>query len=314
MTNEQESRFSMYLATTGFCDANATITANLPNFAANLTSVKTTCIQIQAISEQQRFDKTGITENKNQLKTNLITMASDNARKLMAYAKFTNNQTLLAEINITESDFKRAADTAVKDYAQIIYDRAQPIVATLSIYGITTASQTALLNAITNYNAILGAPRIGITVKSQATKQLVALLKLVDTALLNMDAAVEIIRLSQVNYYNGYKTARKIVSTGIGTLAVKGLVTDAESGEPVKGVTVSFVQENEMMLSKSATMGKIKPVVTKKTADKGGFNVKSMPAGTYQVKIKKEGYQEQLATVYVNDGELSELKLEISKN
>ena len=54
-------------------------------------------------------------------------------------------------------------------------------------------------------------------------------------------------------------------------------------------------------------------VLTEKIADKGGFNIKSLPEGVYKVTIKKNGYQEQVVTVAVTDGELGDLNIELSK-
>jgi len=55
-------------------------------------------------------------------------------------------------------------------------------------------------------------------------------------------------------------------------------------------------------------------VLVKKTAGKGGFNIKSMPAGSYSVTCRKSGYAEQTATIAVTDGELSVLNMHLSKN
>ena len=123
-----------------------------------------------------------------------------------------------------------------------------------------------------------------------------------------MDAAVEIVRLTQVNFYNGYKSARKVIETGAGTLSVKGMVTDAKTGAPLKGVTVSFALDGGMAKAKAANNI---PDVVKKTADKGGFNIKSLPAGTYQVTLKKVGYADQVVTISVNDGEMTELNISL---
>jgi Carboxypeptidase regulatory-like domain len=317
MTNYQESKFSMYLATTGFCDANGSFTSALPNFTTNLTALKSTCTQIQSIGEQQKIVKTGITDNKNQLKSQVIALAVDNARKLIAYAKFTNNQTLMAEIHYTDSDFKRSSDSGVKDLAQIIYDRAQSNVASLATYGISTITQTALLTAINNYNATLAAPRIGITVTSQNTKQLATLFGSADALISNMDAAVEIIRVSQPNFYHGYRSARKVISSGKSMLSVRGVVTDATNGTTIKGATVIFQPlTNEPMMkaiSTSSPSSNKSTGVSKKTAEKGGFRIKSLPAGNYQVTIKKMGYADQTMTVSVNDGEMSVVNVEMVK-
>lgn len=245
----------MYLAERDFCKSNAAITADLPNFTTNLTTLENTILQIQSVAEQQKIDKKGGTVSKTQLAASLITIAADNARKLTAFAKFSNNQILLGEVHISESSFKNFSDTDLKDYAQIIYDRAQSNIAWLTSYGITETTQAVFLAAINAYNTVLEAPRVNTTITSQATKQLVVLFETADAALANMDAAVEIIRLSQPNFYNGYRSARKIVNTGIGYLAVKGTVTDAVSGEPLKGVTINFCTECVEPTQKAAANG-----------------------------------------------------------
>lgn len=312
MTNQQESRLSMYLTFRDFQASYTAITNPLPNYTTNSTTFVNTIPQIQAIAEQQKISKKGVTDNKNNLKETLIVMTADYARKLGVYAKFTNNATLAQEVKFSESKLRQIADTAVKDYAQIVYDRAQTNVAALATYGITAATQTTLLNAINAYNASIGKPGVSRNESGQNTKQLEALFKTADAALANMDAAVEIVRLTQVAFYNSYKNARKVIETGIGSLAVKGLVTDAVSGEPLKGVTLSFSLEGNNGLAKAAKAAT--ESVVKKTAEKGGFNIKTLPSGMYSVTIKKVGYVDQVVTVAVADGDLTELNVQLSKN
>lgn len=312
MTNQQESRLSMYLTFRDFQASYTAITNPLPNYTTNSTTFVNTIPQIQAIAEQQKISKKGVTDNKNNLKETLIVMTADYARKLGVYAKFTNNTTLAQEVKFSESKLRQIADTAVKDYAQIVYDRAQTNVAALATYGITAATQTTLLNAINAYNASIGKPGVSRNESGQNTKQLEALFKTADAALANMDAAVEIVRLTQVAFYNSYKNARKVIETGIGSLAVKGLVTDAVSGEPLKGVTLSFSLEGNNGLAKAAKAAT--ESVVKKTAEKGGFNIKTLPSGMYSVTIKKVGYVDQVVTVAVADGDLTELNVQLSKN
>lgn len=302
----------MYLTFRDFQASYTAITNSLPNYTTNSTTFVNTIPQIQAIAEQQKISKKGVTDNKNNLKETLIVMTADYARKLGVYAKFTNNAPLAQEVKFSESKLRQIADTAVKDYAQIVYDRAQTNVAALATYGITAATQTTLLNAINAYNASIGKPGVSRTESGQNTKQLEALFKTADAALANMDAAVEIVRLTQVAFYNSYKNARKVIETGIGSLAVKGLVTDARSGEPLKGVTLSFSLEGNNGLAKAAKAAT--ESVVKKTAEKGGFNIKTLPSGMYSVTIKKVGYVDQVVTVAVADGDLTELNVQLSKN
>jgi hypothetical protein len=309
MTNQEESRLSMYLTLKDFQASYTAITNPLPNYSANSTIFLNTIPQIQAFSQLQKTSKKGAAEGKNQLKESLIVTTADYFRKLAAFAKFTNNVTLAEEVKIPESKLRQVADTAVKDYAQIAYDRGQTNLAALASYGITAATQTTLSAAA--YNASIGKPGVSRTESGKTTKQLKALFKTADTALANMDAAVEIVRLTQVDFYNAYQKARKIIYTGIGSLAVKALVTDATTGEPLKGVTVSFSLDGVGAKAKAANA---KPDLVKKTAEKGRFNIKTLPAGIYSVTIKKNGYADQIITVAVSDGEMSELNVQLTKN
>jgi hypothetical protein len=311
MTSTQEDRLSMYLTFKDYQAPHTSITDGLPNYLENSTLFLNTIPQIQSIWEQQKLSKKGVTDGKNQLKETLIVLTADNARKLGAYAKFTNNAKLAQEVKFSEGKLRQVADTAVKNYGQIVYDLAQPLVGSLAPYGITDETQATLAGAITAYNDSIGKPGAERSEGTQITKQLAALFKTADTALENMDAAVEIIRLTQVDFYNGYKSARKVIETGSGSLSVKGLVTDAQTGSPLKGVTVSFALDGGMM--KAATTTTSEPELVKKTAEKGGFNIKGLATGTYQVTLKKAGYADQVATISVNDGELTELKISLEK-
>lgn len=60
-------------------------------------------------------------------------------------------------------------------------------------------------------------------------------------------------------------------------------------------------------------MATTEPEIVKKTAEKGGFNIKSLATGTYQVTSKKVGYADQVVTISVNDGEMTELKISLEK-
>jgi len=318
MNSGQEAKNSMYLASKDYLTTNAAIVTPLPNYSGFFTAFQGHITQIQTYAEQQQFDKTGIAESKGQIRSTLVMLAADTSRKLTAYAKFANNQVLMKETKYTESDLNRIADTALRDAAQGIYDRAQTNLTALATYGVTAATQTSLQNAIMGFVTSIPKPRLGIADKKQTTTQLANLFKQADAALGNIDTLVEIVRLSQPNFYKGYKAVRKIVEMGTGSLTLKGLVTDAATGEPLKGVTINFCPECVEPTQKAAANGmnsaKEEVVLTKKTAEKGGFNIKSLPEGVYKVTIKKNGYQDQVVTVAVTDGEMGDLNIELAKN
>lgn len=308
MTTIQETKLNMYLAVRDFLIAIEQFIKDLPNFSPNLNLLKETIINIQTIAEQQKFDKKGLTIRKNELREKLIVLSVDNSRKITAFAKFTSNTLLLNDVKFTASRFSKMTDTAIKDYAQIIFDKGEANISTLSEYGITPETQKILSETLAAYNDSISRPRVGITERSQATKHLVTLFNTADTSLGNMDLSIEIIRLSQDKIYNGYKTARKIVETSAGSLSLKALATDKNSGTPLKGVLFTFNPTGEMLRS-----GNGNGIITKKSADKGRFTIKNMPAGIYQLIVTKTGYRDKTETVTVAEGDLTDIRVEMEK-
>jgi hypothetical protein len=308
MTTNQEIKLNMYLAVRNFIIANESITRELPNFTGSYATLLSTIGEIQTIAELQKVDKKGLAIAKNKLKKTLITMAADHSRKISAFAKFTGDNKLFNETKFSESDFVRMSDVALKDYMQIVYDRVEANIGSLSEYGLTPDSQKIFKDTITTYNALLSTPRTGIAEKSKATKKLAVLFANSDSAVENMDFAVGIIKLKQPDFFNGYTTSRKLVDTSAGNLALKATATDLKNGAPVKGVLFTFKIDGVNVKSAGGN-GEI----SKKTAEKGSFYIKSMPAGTYKVVVKKPGYKEQEISVSVPGGERTELKVELEK-
>ncbi len=304
-------RLVMGMTTRDYALSNAPITSTLPNFTANATVLQNTITQIQTVAELQDFEKTGIKDNKNLLKATACTLTADTSRKLAAYALFTTNVTLLKEIKISEWELKRINDTDLKTKMQEVYDRAQTNIAALATYNVTPASQTALLNAINAFNGAIPKPRLGIDEKKQATQQLAVLFKTFDVTLENMDAAVEIVRLSQANFYNGYRTARKVIGSGTGSLALKIKAKNASTQKPEPNVTLLLTLTDETR--NSFGIGKRESVL-KTTAAGGGSQFKVMADGVYTLTAKKNGFKEVVKTVNVVDGEMTVVEIEMVMN
>lgn len=312
MTNNQESHLNMQVTTAKFCDENSTAVRSLPAYSSNLQILLESNQQIQDIAGFQGTGTGGITSNKKQLRLNLNASGSDTARKLTSFAKLTDNYTLLGEVNFSESDFNKFSDIEARDKAQILHNKAQEHISELPVYGINEETQVIAQNNINSFTNVIVAPRIGIANKSQATKQIAGLFKTAATALEKMDAAVEIVKLTEPVFYDGYKSARKVIRKGTGKLAVKGLVTETGNGQPIKGVSVTFtLNDTTARLNAAGNEGQAE--LSKITAAKGGFNIKSLAAGVYKASFKKMGYADQVVTVNVNDGEITVVEVKLNK-
>jgi hypothetical protein len=308
MTTKQESRLGMYLASRDYLAPNTAFTKDLPEFTSIFTALQNSIIEIQNMAELQRFDKRGLAKEKKQFRDSLILLTSDNSSKLSAYARLSNNVVLLSEVRFTKSLLQAAPDTGLKDMAQCVYDKAQANLSSLGTYGITVETQSVLLGAIISYNSSLAKPRLGMTEKSQATRQIAILFTESDKLIVKLDAVIGILMMGQPNFYNGYKSVRKVINTGNGSLALKGAAVELPRGIPLKGVTFTFAPDSSLMTGSGAN-GEI----VKKTAEKGSFNIKSMPEGIYRVRVTKTGYKEKVIIISISPGEMTTLNVELER-
>jgi len=311
MTQFQENKVNSLETLILFCDQQTGTTANLPEFDQNLAELKSTLEEIKLAAAKQKTGLTGIAADKKQLRTRLSNLGSDTARKLTSYATLKNQLTLLGTINFTNSDFTRFSDLELRDHCQIVYDTAQGIIGELGSYFINDETQSNLQAAINDFSSSMSAPRLGTTTKSQLTQQLVVLFKRAEVAETRMDASVELIRTSNPDFYNGYQAAGKVIQRGKTSLSVKGVVTEAQTGNPIKGVTVTFTPANGTAKLNAAS-GNGAGLV-KKTAAKGGFNIKSLESGTYQVLFQKPGYTDATQEVNVTNSELNVVNATMEK-
>lgn len=90
------------------------------------------------------------------------------------------------------------------------------------------------------------------------------------------------------------------------------------TGKSLKGITIDFCAECDEPTQKTfanvMNSTKEEVVLSKRTAEKGGFNVKSLPEGVYKVTIKRNGYQDKVVTDAVTDGEMGDLNIGLLRN
>lgn len=301
MTSHQESHFSMQLVARDFLIQNAVTTATLPNFAVYFAVIQAGISKVSIIRERQELDKKGIATNKRLLKINLIAQAIDISRKIVAYSSYVNNDVLLEEINYSETKLKESPDTILKDRCQVIYAKAFANLAALDTYGVTDAVLVTFLDTINSYNSVIPKPRLGTLETKEATRQLALLLKNIDENYTKIDTLVGILKASNPEFYNQYKTSRKIIYTGRQTTALIVSVNDSVGNEISKA---SALITN---VPKKSNNKEVINEISKKTGTKGSFRIVNLVEGNYKITIKKIGYTEKSLNFTVISGETTKL-------
>jgi hypothetical protein len=308
MTTEQRIKLTMLLGVRNYGNQNEQVVKAITKFGSTFELLKKTTDEIQLIGEMQGVNKTGLASDKNKLKMTLVALAVKNSNKVAILAKQTNNDTLLKEIRFSETQLSRLPGTTLKEKVQIIYDRAEANIGNLAEQGITPDTQKVFLETITSFNNAIATPRTGIAVKREATQRLLVLFTTADSLIEIMDLAAGSAKDEFPDFFNGYKTSRKLVDTNTGLLSLKAAAKELTSGKPVSGAIFTFNHDNANLAGSN-----LNGEITKKTSKKGSFHIKNMQAGTYRVNVHKPGYKEKEVTVSVADGERSVLVVELEK-
>ena len=302
MTSKQDSKLKMYLTLRIFLLSNPTILAKLPNCVEFTAALDAAIAQIQSTSEQNHFSTKGITDNKQQLRDTLSTLTVDNSAKMQAYARYLHDTVLLAETKFTSSDLRKIPALELVDIAKGLYNRIQANIAKVTEYNLTAETQTTFKAAIDAFTESIPQPRQSQLKSKENTLIETQAFADADEALSNIDTLVEIVKLTEPTFYAGYKNARKIVEQGTGSLQVQGTIVEAETQKPIPVATVTF------RLSGQTTV-----VLEKETANKGGFMIKSLPEGIYDVTVTKVGFKTKTVTVTVRWDELCNVDIELEK-
>jgi hypothetical protein len=229
----------------------------------------------------------------------LINFTFDNTNKIIAYAKVSNDARLLAEVKVTQTELRTMSDMALLNCVDLILKRADEKLDVLGNFGINAISQTQQKERRNLFLEVINAPRIELMKQSQVTSQVADLFARADEALKKLDALVEIARMDHPDFYEVYQRSRKVVITGKSSIAMRGTVVDA-------GAIVTIV-------AIEGTPALPEEKIVKVSADKGGFNVKSMADGMYRLQASKPGFKDCFTEVAVSSSELMVVELKLEK-
>lgn len=298
MTGRQISFISMYRRVMNLLRKKTDVIQNLPAIAEVLNSYETNLNAIVSLGNEQGTDIRGLRTQKVEMKTSTGEKALDMSHRVEAFAKITGNVVLAKKIHYTDSDVFRTSDYEFLTACTIILETSMANRDALVEYGVTPESLIDLKSSIDAWKEVMDSPKEGYTGKKQATTQLTDLFNTQTGYAEKVDALVELLKYSNVPFYNEYQDTRKVVYRR-GSITVKCEVTDEATGTPLTGATVNFSVEGVL-------------IVEKTTSINGGLTIKSMNDGAYTVTVSRLGYVTQVLTVNVMNVELTTVKVALN--
>jgi hypothetical protein len=303
MENRNENKLKMLLATKILLLSSPTILAKIPNSTKFMADLDAAILQIdESENELDLISTGGNTINKAQLREVLESTISESSRKIQAFALFTGNTVLQAETKITRQMITAASEIKLLNIANGIYGRIEDHVMELREYDLGPETQMTFRTQIDSFANAIPAQSQSELNKKELKRLVDEGFAKADATLVMLDAGVEIVHTSEPAFYASYKKVRKTRELGKGSLQVQGTVTDAATAKPIAGATITFYAQ-----------GQTTALLVKKTAAAGGFNVKSLPEGMYDVTVEKTGCKSYSATITVVFEDLCRVDVKLDK-
>lgn len=281
MDNLTESRLNMFRAVAKHCNDNPAIVSTVPAFQTAATALNSTISSILTTAQMESQVIKGITIDKSELKKTLCQQATDIAASVYAYASGINDNTLKQQVNYSLTELLRIKDDLIGPVNTNIHDAANTHLAALAPYGITAATLTSFMTAITNYITVVPTPRNAVSQRKAYIAELKKMMKDGDNILKEqMDKLIGNFKTTHPQFVTAYKSNRVIIDPATSGTQIKGKVISAADNKAIKDVKVEIVGST----------------VTDSTTATGRFLIKPAAAGTYSIKLTKPGFQEKTVT------------------
>ena len=277
MTKQQLSRVDMFRALVALCLKYPNVVKLIAAFknVADKLGPNVAAIKAAELIEDQTAKS--VTGSKNGLKEQLISIITDVAAALFALANDTKNPDLQAKVSYSASDIKAFRQEILVTVASAIYDLGLEYKSELDTYGISAAVINSIPGLVEDFSTAIPTPRIEKAARKAAGKTIKTLVGETSGLLINqLDKTALILKKDNPDFYNEYRSARKIVKPGVIHTSIRGTVLNGKM--PVYKASIEIEELGLKMY----------------TNLQGVFDSRKIKNGIYNVRVGASGCLTQI--------------------
>ncbi len=241
---KQNARFNsshqnMMSAVITYClsTANIAITSTIAAFLTLINLIKTNVEAIVSLEGQTNSTVTGIGEQKEVIKNSLVQTSALIMQTVFAYANKNGLQELAAKMRITPSQLSRMKDSVLTGTVEGAISAVTDVLTDLTTYNITQAVVDMWQDNLDAFTGIVSNPKVAQDGLDVLRNQIQDYLRDNVNLLYNQADTIALqFKSNNLNYYRGYKKARKLIPL-VKHTKLRVLVT-TELGTPVSHVKV----------------------------------------------------------------------------
>lgn len=293
----------MYRTVIAVCMANLLSLAKVKAFEEAYKLLKAKLAEILATANQQKEVIMGITEEKQAQKRELAKLAAVIASVIKGYALTNKNLKLAAEVNFNESSLVTMKEEDLLSNTRNIHGKAAANLVAMADFGLNQAMLDQLDTYITDFATKKPEPATAKVNKEALTDKLNVLFDETNAILKEkMDTTGRIFSIVDADFFKLYQGSRKIIDRR-GKTVNTGLLKGTVMGKLA-------INDKENNLLANAVLQLIEPNLVVVTDEKGVFDFDDLDAGTYTLKVSKQGYADLIVKdIEIKKGEDKVLEL-----
>jgi hypothetical protein len=221
---------------------NQSITDLVKEYADTIVTADDKVKIIDSIIAPQSANNTGISSDKQGLKTLLADSIFSISHPVAGYAAAQNNQSLEKKLDKAYTSIRKMRDQKISSFAKDVIETVTPLLPLIINTGITQETLDALDKANQAFSAVATAPRNAKVIRVQLTKSLSdkmeEVMNIINRTLDRV--AVRFSAIDEKQFYAQYKSARKLQPYGNTHTRADVTVTMGDSNAPVPDAVVEI--------------------------------------------------------------------------
>jgi hypothetical protein len=296
MLKTQIDNYDMFLAVENLLDDNAPVwSGNFPIAETKVLLSQT----IDTLAKQvgiQLENPTGITVDKDRVRTALEEEAFVISAAASGFATVSDNGTMYKRTHYTKSNLIRFRDAELQSVCINLAKDCKDVLDALVPYGITDSVLSRFKEIIDKFADVMKNPTEAIGKRKTATEKIpVIIVQIADLLNKRMDNLMVSLRAAAPDFVERYKNVRAINSTGSRALSLTITTINAATREPIAHVELELIGQG-----------------IKRVSSKRGYNtVANLVAGNHEIKAVHPNYKPKTVAFTVVSGETTELLLEL---
>ncbi|MGQ1890748.1 hypothetical protein ACT29H_09925 [Thermophagus sp. OGC60D27] len=212
MDKRQANKFNMFKVVRDFLSDHSATLGQYLHFSEMLEKFSSLLSSIGELDSHAVTKTSGLTQEKAAARERLIKATMLVVRILKAYATFSDNESLLENIDFTLSSLSRISEQKLLARAQKVIQEAEACLTEAEPYGLTTEKMDELTAAFKEFDERQSTIRKAIVVRKNISEQVEALMEEADDLLKDkIDIILELASNDHPELYNQYLGAREII-------------------------------------------------------------------------------------------------------